>query len=130
MAFLKKKKIHFISLLLSVIGLVLIVGVVNQCKTKESNETQAEKGEPEGITFLSVGENTRLSSEIRDQLRDKLGPDSVENWNTLDLTLNRKGFLETFFPELHELNKKLNFPVGERIEHNTIKLSTTSKTRF
>jgi hypothetical protein len=123
MFFFKNKKFKIISVCLSIIGLVLVAGFLNYCKNKETYETHAGKTEPEGITFLNIGENTVFSSEIRNQLREKLGPDAVENRNTLDLTLNYKGFLETYFPKLYELNKKLNSPVGERVEHNTIKLT-------
>jgi hypothetical protein len=123
MLFFKNKKFRVLAAFLSIIGLVVTVGVVYHCKKKESHETHPAKSEPEGITFLNIGENTRFTTEIRDQLRDKLGPDAVEERNTLDLTLNYKGFLETHFPRLYELNKKLNFPVGERVEHNTIKLT-------
>ncbi len=123
MFLLKNKKFKILSASLSIVGLILIAVLLNHCKNKETNEKHPEKNDREGITFLNIGENTRLSSEIRDQLRDKLGPDAVENRNTLDLTLDHKGLLETYFPKLYELNKKLNSPVGERVEHNTIKLT-------
>ncbi len=123
MSFLKHNKVQIFPLILSLIGLILIVVFINYCTKRENYTTHPSKSEPEGFTFLNIGENTRFSDDIRDQLRDKLGSDAIESWNTLDLTLNHKGFLKKYFPQLHELNEKLNSPVGERVEHNTIRLT-------
>lgn len=91
-AFLKNKKIQIFSVSLSIVGLVLVIGFLNYCKEKVTHETYPEKSDLEGITFFNIGENTSLLDEIRDQLRKKLGPDAVEKRNTMDLTVNYKGF--------------------------------------
>lgn len=123
MFFLKNKKFHILAIILSFICLILIVVFVNYFKKREIQETRLSNIAPEGFTFLNIGENTKISNDVREQLRDTLGPDAVERWNTLDLNVNYKGFLKKYFPELHELNKKLNSPIGERVEHNTIQLT-------
>ncbi len=123
MAFLKNKKFQILAAILSLIGLILIIVFVNVYKKRDRYETNLVKREPQGFTFLNIGENTRFSNDIRRELRDKLGPDAIERWNTLDLTLNYKGFLKKYFSELYQINEKLNTPAGERVEHNTIKLT-------
>ena len=123
MSFLKNKKVQIFAVILSVIVLIFVVVFINYCAKRENYVTRPSKNEPEGFTFLYIGENTRFSDEIRAQLRDKLGSDAIESWNTLDLTLNYRGFLKKYFPLLYELNEKLNSPVGERVEHNTIRLT-------
>jgi hypothetical protein len=77
---------------------------------------------PEGFAFFDVGEKTQFSDALRERLKKSLGPVAVENRNIIDLEVNWKGFLKQNFPELHRLNLRLNTPLGERVEHNTIKL--------
>ena len=89
-------------------------------KIFEKYETDTESI---GFSFLDLGENTAFSNEIRDKLRDQLGSDAIEKRTPLDLSLNYKGFLKEYLPSLYDLNRKLNSPIGERIEHNTIKLT-------
>ncbi|MGD8883127.1 MAG: hypothetical protein PVI82_14620, partial [Desulfobacterales bacterium] len=45
-----------------------------------------------------------------------------EHRSIIDLDINFYGFLKKYFPSLYALNQNLNFPPGERIEHNTVKL--------
>jgi hypothetical protein len=119
----KNKKFQVISIILFFVGLILIVLFVSNFNKKETQETDLSNKEPKGFIFLKIGENTTFSSDVRKQLRDTLGPDAIERWNTLDLNLNYKGFLKKYFPELYEINEKLNSPLGERVEHNTIQLT-------
>lgn len=123
MFFIKNKQNQIITIISSFIGLILIIVFVSYFLKKETKETHLSNNEPKGFTFLDIGETTEISSDVREQLRDTLGPDAIETWNTLDLNLNYKGFLKKYFPELYELNQKLNSPIGERVEHNTIQLT-------
>ena len=123
MSFLKNKKFQASAAVMFVIVLILIVVLVNYCSKREIYEPRSETEEPEGITFFNLGENSEFSNDVREKLKDRLGSDAVERWNTLDLTINYAGFLRKFFPELHEINVKLNSPIGERVEHNTIKFT-------
>ena len=77
---------------------------------------------PESFTFFDLGINSRLNKKVRQQLGDKLGRDAIEHRSIIDLEINYSGFLKKYFSDLNELNQRLNFPPGERVEHNTIKL--------
>jgi hypothetical protein len=123
MSFFKNKKFQASAAVISAIVLILAVVLVKYCSRRAIYQRPSEAGEPEGITFFDLGENSEFSSDVREKLKDRLGADAIERWNTLDLSINYHGFLRKFFPELHEINKKLNSPLGERVEHNTIKLA-------
>jgi hypothetical protein len=123
MSLAKNKKFQFSLLAISLIILVLIV-VFATCgkKSNDAEKYRADK-EPEGFSFLNVGENTEFSDAVRDSLRKQLGPDAIEKRTPLDLSINFKGFIKRHLPSIYDLNQRLNSPVGERIEHNTIKLT-------
>jgi hypothetical protein len=106
-------------ILLTVLGAVLIACSEN---SEQDNATAPAVVMPESFTFFELGSNSRLSKNVRKELSNKLGRDAIEQRSILDLETNYKGFLKTYFPGLNELNQKLNFPPGERVEHNTIKL--------
>ena len=55
-------------------------------------------------------------------MKSKLGRDAIERRSILDLEINYRGFLKKYFPKIDALNQKLNSPLGERVEHNTVKL--------
>jgi hypothetical protein len=38
------------------------------------------------------------------------------------LDTNYAGFITKYLPKINELNQKINFPPGERVEHNIVKL--------
>jgi len=122
MSFFKNKKFQTAAAVILVIVLILIVVLVKYCSKRENYKPLSRAEAPEGITFFDLGENSEFSSDVREKLKDRLGADAIERWNPLDLTINYKGFLRKFFPELHEINQQLNSPLGERVEHNTIKL--------
>jgi len=93
------------------------------CGDKE--ETGPPRPAPEhsdSFTFFDIGKNTIISDNVRKRLNKTLGDDAIERRNILDLEINYDGFLKEYFENLDKLNKKLNSPLGERIEHNTVKL--------
>jgi hypothetical protein len=123
MSLVKNKKLQIAMVVFSVATLTLIVALVNDSKKPaRPNKISTENGS-ESFTFFELGENTKFSKDVRDNLKDKLGSEAIERWSTIDLAINYTGFLKTHFPELHELNKKLNSPFGERVEHDTIQLT-------
>ncbi len=77
---------------------------------------------PESFTFFDIGRNSRFSDALRKELARKLGNDAVERRGIIDLENNYKGFLETHLPELEAINRRLNHPPGERVDHAQIKL--------
>jgi hypothetical protein len=76
-----------------------------------------------GFTFFNLGSNTLFTNEIRNHLRSQLGSDVLETNTIIDLSVNYNGFLKEFFPNIHQLNVKLNDSSGARIEHNIIRLT-------
>jgi len=122
MSVLKNKKIQIAIAVAAVLVLILIVALVDFGKKTEISATHSAQTNPEGFTFFNLGVNSELMDSIRDELRVKLGSDAVEKWTTLDLGINYKGFVQNYFKTLDQLNQRLNFPPGERVEHNIIKL--------
>lgn len=103
---------------------ILLIAVLISCSDSQDLDDAAAPAVvmPESFTFFDLGINSRLSNKVRDELGDILGRDAIEQRSLMDLEINYKGFLENYFPGLNELNRKLNFPPGERVEHNTVKL--------
>ena len=76
----------------------------------------------EGFTFFEIGASTRYSESLRAELEDRLGNDAIQRQNIIDLEVHPFKILNTYFPKLDELNRRLNSSLGERIEHDTLKL--------
>jgi hypothetical protein len=110
-------KIFFRALLIS-----WLVVLTSACGEKETPETQTKEAGPETFTFFELGRNSVMSKRTRRELGNKLGRDAIERRSILDLEINYPGFLGTYFPDIKQLNQKLNFPPGERVDHNTVKL--------
>jgi hypothetical protein len=90
--------------------------------SREPAEKAPVPADTESFTFFDIGRTTRFSEQIRDELGKKLGRDAIESRSILDLEINYRGFLKKYFPKLDDLNRQLNFPPGERVDHNTVKL--------
>jgi len=104
--------------------IIVLIPVFLSCSdSQQQDESTAPAAVmPESFTFFDLGINSRLNKKVRQELGDKLGRDAIERRSILDLEINYKGFLNQHFPGLSELNRSLNFPPGERVEHNTVKL--------
>jgi len=116
----KLKIIKTISFFVIIIMLILLSV---SCGDKE--ETGPPRPAPEhsdSFTFFDIGKNTIISGNVRERLNKTLGDDAIERRNILDLEINYKGFLKEYFADFDKLNEKLNSPLGERVEHNTVKL--------
>ena len=98
------------------------IALITGCGEEENSTPQALQSDINSFTFFEVGKTTTFSKKIRKELTAKIGRDASENNNLINLEINYNGFLQTYFPELSDLNSQLNFPAGERIEHNTFKL--------
>jgi len=77
---------------------------------------------PETFTFFDLGRYSRFSERMREELSEKLGHDAIAHRSIIDLEMNYKGFLKEHLPELDALNRALNDPPGERVDHDVIKL--------
>lgn len=77
---------------------------------------------PETFSFFDVGRNSRFSEQLRKDLSQKLGNDAIEHRGIINLECAYNGFLSVQLPELEYLNRRLNHPPGERVEHDIIRL--------
>jgi hypothetical protein len=89
---------------------------------KESAKSRTAQVQSDSFTFFDLGKQSTLSKSVRNDLNQRLGRDAIEHRSIIDLDINFYGFLKKYFPSINELNQNLNFPPGERIEHNTVKL--------
>ena len=102
---------------------LLSVSILLSCgDNRESAEAVPQTVKPESFTFFELGTNTKLTEDIRKDLGKKLGRDALERRSILDLNTNYAGFIKKYLPKIDEVNRKINFPPGERVEHNTVKL--------
>jgi hypothetical protein len=112
-----------ITVLFAILAALLVTALMSCGEGQEPNGSTAPAAVlPESFTFFELGINSRLNKNTRKELAQKLGRDAIEQRSILDLEINYDGFLKTYFPDLNELNRKLNFPPGERVDHNTLKL--------
>jgi len=114
-----RNKISFIFKLFSLLSISILISCGDN---RESAETEPAAANPESFTFFELGTNTKLTDNIRKDLGKKLGRDAIERRSILDLNTNYAGFIKKYLPKINELNRKINFPPGERVEHNTVKL--------
>ena len=101
----------------------IIFAILLACSVdQESADNRPGQTNSESFTFFDLGSNTKLTNQVRKGLRKKLGRDAIEHRSIIDLEINYRGFLKRHFSDLDELNRRLNFPPGERVEHDTVKL--------
>ena len=105
-----------------VITIILILLGISCGDKEETGSPQPAPEHSDSFTFFDIGKNTIISDKVRESLNKTLGDDAIERRNILDLEINYDGFLKEYFADLDKLNKKLNSPLGERVEHNTVKL--------
>jgi hypothetical protein len=77
---------------------------------------------PTGFAFFDVGAETALTDSVRRHLDDQLGSGAVTGRGIVDLEINYPGFLRDHFPEIDRLNRVLNHPPMERVEHDITRL--------
>ncbi len=119
MRLFRKNTRAFRNLFFGLIGLfaTLVAGCSGEEQAVPQSPTQTE-----GFAFLDVGATTPYTEALRERLKNSLGSDAISYRNIIDLEVNGEGFLEKHFPDLYQLNLRLNTPPGERVEHNTVKL--------
>ena len=102
---------------------LLFIPIIITCgDNRDSAETGPAAVRPGSFTFFDLGTNTKLTERIREDLGNKLGRDAIERRSILNLDTNYTGFIKNHLPTIDQLNQKINFPPGERVEHNTVKL--------
>ena len=104
---------------------IIIMLILQSVSCGDKQETEPPQPAPEhsdSFTFFDIGKNTIITGKVRERLNKILGDDAIEPRNIIDLEINYEGFLKDYFADLDKLNKKLNSTLGERVEHNTVKL--------
>jgi hypothetical protein len=114
----RKRIVQLIAVILFAVIVVVVVTLIMGGNDKPARTDHV----PTSFTFFDVGADTLFSKDLRKELGDELGPEAIEYRSMIDLEINFQGFLERFFPNLDALNRRLNYPPGERVEHNTVKL--------
>jgi hypothetical protein len=121
---LSKRKKRFLT---GLVSLSFAIGCLYLCsgcgRGKETSEKSVAEERAESFTFFGLGANTVLTEEIRENLSEELGSSAVATRTTIDLAINYRGFLQNHFNSLYKINKGLNSETGERIEHDTLKLT-------
>ncbi|MGD2030107.1 MAG: hypothetical protein PVG86_09245 [Desulfobacterales bacterium] len=116
-------KLNIIKTISLFVIIIMFILLGMSCGDKQETELPRPASEQsDSFTFFDIGKNTIISGEVREDLNKILGDDSIEPKNIIDLEINYKGFLKKYFTDIDKLNKKLNSPIGERVEHHTVKL--------
>ncbi len=101
---------------------VMLCFFCSGCSDKKAEAPQ-QPDTLKGFAFFDLGANSHYSSAVRRRLEAKLGSDAISQQNVIDLTLfYSSAFFKKHFPALYDLNRRLNLPEGQRVEHNTTKL--------
>jgi len=102
---------------------VAILLMTFACGEQQKSAPAKKTGQSAGtFTFFDVNSQSRFSKSLRRDLKKILGDDAIESRNVIDLEAIYKGFLKNYFPDVDAINRQLNSPLGERIDHNTVKL--------
>ena len=115
---LQAKKVS--PLLRGAVGLLTLLALV-ACSSEEKIEAP-QQAQPDGFTFFDIHQNTLYTKSLRDRLVDTLSSDAIEYRSIINLEIVQEGFLQQYFSRIDELNRRVNYPAGERIEHPTVKL--------
>ncbi len=89
---------------------------------REPDSSRPAPAGSDSFTFFDLGAHSSYSESIRRRLRDQLGNEAIAHRSILDLETNAPGFLSAHLPELDALNRRLNDPPGERVDHEVVKL--------
>ena len=86
-------------------------------------EPDAVQPPPEGFSFFDLGANSTLTPAVRKRLGEQLGSAAITRRGIIDLEATRERLLQDHFAELDRLNKALNYPPMERVEHDITRLT-------
>ena len=104
--------------------LMFIAALLTLSCSEQPGTAPSQPATPDGetFTFFEVGRTTILNNHLRRDLKGVLGDVAIESRNIIDLDVNYRGFLKEHFPDIDTVNRQLNSPIGERVDHNTVKL--------
>ena len=122
------KKRRFLLVVICVSLFVIAAVILVLVPFGEERPATVERGKDTGpdtptrFTFLGLGSNTRLSGDLRARLKKQLGAGAISERGTLDLEFSDGSIIRDHFPELDDLNRRLNYSPRERIEHHITRL--------
>ena len=102
------------------VAAVMLVAI--GCGEERPAETAAAPPAEESFTFYDLGAHSVFTEAVRRRLRDQLGNEAIAHRSIIDLETTAPGFLAAHLPELDALNRRLNDPPGERVDHDVVKL--------
>ena len=109
-------------------AIVVVLGAIAAALLSQPGQTIDFPASPANLApssefaFLDMGSTTVLSRQLRRRLEDALGADAIAFRTPVDLSFSFRELLPARWPHLAALDAALNPPLGERREHNTIKL--------
>jgi hypothetical protein len=109
--------------IISVSALLIWLWVSHSSNRSKSNFSISNTSKA-GFTFFQLHRDTKLTKSVREELKERLGADAIETKTIIDLIIPARAedIFKTYFPELTELNKALNYLPEERVEHDTTRL--------
>lgn len=106
------------ALLLAAAAVLAPIGCSEEGPAERAAAPEAE----ESFTFYGLGAHSVFTEAVRRRLRDELGNEAISHRSIVDLETTAPGFLAAHLPELDLLNRRLNDPPGERVDHDVVKL--------
>jgi hypothetical protein len=106
-----------------IVAAILLFCLLTGCSKQEPKDAAAPETQTKGFTFLDLATNTEVTDTLRERLKARLGSEAMVRHTTIDLDANAPGFLAAHLPDLAELNRQLNWPPRERVEHAVTQLT-------
>jgi hypothetical protein len=103
-----------------VIGAAVALWSVSGARRSSIPYSGAESGV--GFSFFDLTAESELNDQLRERMRHRLGSDAIARRSPINLAADVPGGLDTNFPALSALNRRLNFSPRERIEHDITNL--------
>jgi hypothetical protein len=97
--------------------------MLSACSKREPKDDTNPETQTKGFAFLELGTDTKVTGTLRDRLEERLGSEAIVRHTTIDLDADAPGFLAANFSDLAELNRQLNWPPRERVEHAVTQLT-------
>jgi len=109
-------------------GALIVITATMIALTRSQRDIQIAAPAPtasaqEGFAFFDINRATVLDHGLRNRLAETLGSDAIAHATPIDLTIVDPAFMQAHLPEVHQLDQRLNPPLGERREHQITRLT-------
>ena len=119
-----KNKRFQVLLVMSMLLVFVAVGVVIHFATRVQLPEHGGGATVErGFSFLELGADSIFTRNTRAMLKDRLGPDRIEEWTPIDLVAEDGSFFEALFPEVVRMNRVMGFKGGTFAGKRTLKVT-------